>query len=143
MRPTAAAATPASGITAGLFGIGGPPLASYLLSIVCSNEEYIGMTRTMFAISAFVEMLLRIVCGSIQSSFCQLRFWHDRYFAREACRIKDAEEERQRKHDEIDLDLYDDRSQRSSDYSGKFLIEQKIKMAIENTVFSIAISFIT
>ena len=44
---TAAATASVSGITAGLFGIGGPPLAPYLLSVARSNEEYIGMMQTI------------------------------------------------------------------------------------------------
>ena len=60
---TAAATASVSGITAGLFGIGGPPLAPYLLSVARSNEEYIGMMQTMFALSSSVGMLLRIVRG--------------------------------------------------------------------------------
>lgn len=59
----AAATASVSGITAGLFGIGGPPLAPYLLSVARSNEEYIGMMQTMFALSSSVGMLLRIVRG--------------------------------------------------------------------------------
>ena len=60
---TAAATASVSGITAGLFGIGGLPLAPYLLSVARSNEEYIGMMQTMFALSSSVGMLLRIVRG--------------------------------------------------------------------------------
>lgn len=60
---TAAATASVSGITAGLFGIGDPPLAPYLLSVARSNEEYIGMMQTMFALSSSVGMLLRIVRG--------------------------------------------------------------------------------
>lgn len=52
-----------SGITGGLFGIGGPLMAPYYLDSTSSKEEYIGTLQTVFACSTIISFLMRIYRG--------------------------------------------------------------------------------
>lgn len=52
-----------SGITGGLFGIGGPLMAPYYLDATSSKEEYIGTLQTVFACSTFISFFMRIFRG--------------------------------------------------------------------------------
>lgn len=52
-----------SGITGGLFGIGGPLMAPYFLDITSSKEEYIGTLQAVFACTSFVGFFMRIFRG--------------------------------------------------------------------------------
>ena len=52
-----------SGITAGLFGIGGPLMALYFLAITDSKESYTGNLRGMFTCTCLCNTLTRISRG--------------------------------------------------------------------------------
>lgn len=65
-RPTPAAAvvvSAVSGISSGLFGIGGPLMAPYFLSTTKSKEEYIGTMQTLFVFSTVIGLGMRIARG--------------------------------------------------------------------------------
>lgn len=65
-RPTPAAAvvvSAISGISSGLFGIGGSLMAPYFLSTTKSKEEYIGAMQTLFAFSTVIGLGMRIAWG--------------------------------------------------------------------------------
>lgn len=62
-RPTPAVAITVSvisGISGGLFGIGGPLMAPYFLSATTGKEEYIGTMQTLFAFSTVIGLGMRI-----------------------------------------------------------------------------------
>lgn len=52
-----------SGITAGLFGIGGPLMAIYFVSATKSKEAYIGNLQFLFTTSTLASMAIRIANG--------------------------------------------------------------------------------
>lgn len=52
-----------SGITSGLFGIGGPLMAIYFLSATKSKEAYIGNLQFLFTTSTLASMAIRIANG--------------------------------------------------------------------------------
>lgn len=52
-----------SGISGGLFGIGGPLMAPYFLSVTKSKEEYIGTMQTLFSFSTVMGLGMRIARG--------------------------------------------------------------------------------
>ena len=52
-----------SGITSGLFGIGGPLMAIYFLSATKTKESYIGNLQFLFTTSTLASMAIRVVNG--------------------------------------------------------------------------------
>ena len=54
-----------AGITNGFFGIGGPPMALYYLTITNSKEEYIGTTQLYFFLNSIYTTSIRILSGII------------------------------------------------------------------------------
>ena len=52
-----------SGVTAGLFGIGGPLMALYFLAITDSKEEYTGNLQCMFTCTCLCNTMTRISRG--------------------------------------------------------------------------------
>ena len=52
-----------SGVTAGLFGIGGPLMALYFLAITNSKEEYTGNLQCMFTCTCLCNTMTRISQG--------------------------------------------------------------------------------
>lgn len=60
---TAVAVSSLSGVTAGLFGIGGPLMAPYFLSVTKTKEGYIALIQTLFACSTVISLISRILHG--------------------------------------------------------------------------------
>lgn len=58
-----------SGITNGLFGIGGPPIALYYLSTTQSKEQYIATTQFFFLITTTYTVCVRLMNGMISTLF--------------------------------------------------------------------------
>lgn len=52
-----------SGVTGGLFGIGGPLMGPYYLADTSSKEEYIGTLQTIFVVATSISFLVRIYRG--------------------------------------------------------------------------------
>lgn len=52
-----------SGVTGGLFGIGGPLMAPYFLDATSSKEEYIGTLQAVFACTTIIGFFTRICRG--------------------------------------------------------------------------------
>jgi uncharacterized membrane protein YfcA len=52
-----------SGITSGLFGIGGPLMAIYFVSATKTKESYIGNLQFLFTTSTLASMTIRIING--------------------------------------------------------------------------------
>lgn len=65
---TAVIVSTISGISGGLFGIGGPLMAPYFLSTTKSKEEYIGTIQTLFAFSTVIGLGMRIARGIYTAS---------------------------------------------------------------------------
>jgi len=62
-RKTAAVCAMISGITSGLFGIGGPLMAIYFISAIEDKKSYIGTTQFLFAFTNIINLLMRIANG--------------------------------------------------------------------------------
>lgn len=62
-RKTAALCGMISGITSGLFGIGGPLMAIYFISAIEDKKAYIGTIQFLFAFTNIVNLLMRIANG--------------------------------------------------------------------------------
>lgn len=62
-RAAVAACAAVSGITSGLFGIGGPLIALYFVRISQNKESYIGNTQFLFATTSIVNFAARISNG--------------------------------------------------------------------------------
>ena len=60
-----------SGITNGLFGIGGPPIAVYYLAVTDSKDAYIGTTQLVFFLTTIYTVLFRISKGLFCDDFWQ------------------------------------------------------------------------
>ena len=58
-----------SGITNGMFGIGGPPIAVYYLAVSDSKEAYIGTTQFFFLITTLYTIVFRLAKGLICNGF--------------------------------------------------------------------------
>ena len=58
-----------SGITNGMFGIGGPPIAVYYLAVSDSKEAYIGTTQFFFLITTLYTIVFRLSKGLICNGF--------------------------------------------------------------------------
>ena len=58
-----------SGVTNGLFGIGGPPIAVYYLAASENNDAYIGTTQFFFCIVTSYTIVFRFSKGLICSGF--------------------------------------------------------------------------
>jgi len=52
-----------AGAANGLFGIGGPPMALYFLTVTTTKEEYIGTTQTYFLLTSAYTTAVRIMGG--------------------------------------------------------------------------------
>ena len=52
-----------SGVFSGLFGVGGPLLAAYLIAVTNSQESYIGNTQFLFTATNIINMGIRIARG--------------------------------------------------------------------------------
>lgn len=52
-----------AGAANGLFGIGGPPMALYFLTVTGKKEEYIGTTQTYFLLTSVYSTVVRIMGG--------------------------------------------------------------------------------
>lgn len=61
--PAAVVCSAISGLSSGLFGIGGPLMSVYFLSNSRSKEEYTGTIQLFFACTATVNLLIRIGKG--------------------------------------------------------------------------------
>ena len=62
-RKTAVICAAISGITSGLFGIGGPLMALYFIGISKSKEAYIGNIQFLFAVTNVFNFITRISKG--------------------------------------------------------------------------------
>jgi len=62
-RKTAAVCAMISGITSGLFGIGGPLMAVYFISAIEDKKSYIGTIQFLFAFTNIINLLMRIANG--------------------------------------------------------------------------------
>ncbi len=60
---SAAVCSAISGVTSGLFGIGGPLMAVYFVSVSRDKESYIANIQCLFAVTNVVNFLLRISKG--------------------------------------------------------------------------------
>lgn len=58
-----------SGACSGLFGIGGPLLALYFLAATQEKEEYAGNLQFVFAVTTFMNLIIRIQKGFYTLSF--------------------------------------------------------------------------
>lgn len=58
-----------SGITVGLFGIGGPPLAMYFLAATDTKEEYLGEMNGVFSLTVIYQLVLRFIKGYVPEHF--------------------------------------------------------------------------
>lgn len=54
-----------SGVLGGLFGVGGPTMALYLIAVTRSKEEYLGTLQLLFVISNLAVTISRIANGII------------------------------------------------------------------------------
>ena len=63
MFGTAVVVSTISGLSSGFFGIGGPLMAPYFLSVSESKEEYIGMMQALFTLSTVTGLIARILRG--------------------------------------------------------------------------------
>lgn len=52
-----------SGVLSGLFGIGGPTMGLYLVTVTDNREKYLGTIQCFFTITGVVNMITRISCG--------------------------------------------------------------------------------
>ena len=52
-----------AGAANGLFGIGGPPMALYFLTITKGKEEYIGTSQAYFLLTCVYTTIIRIISG--------------------------------------------------------------------------------
>ena len=62
-RKTAVVCAMISGITSGLFGIGGPLMAVYFISAIEDKKSYIGTIQFLFAFTNIINLLMRIANG--------------------------------------------------------------------------------
>lgn len=62
-RKTATICAMISGVTSGLFGIGGPLMAIYFISAIEDKKSYIGTIQFLFAFTNIVNLLMRIANG--------------------------------------------------------------------------------
>lgn len=62
-RKTASVCAAVSGVTSGLFGIGGPLMAIYFVSATKEKETYLGSIQFLFAVTNAVNLLTRMVKG--------------------------------------------------------------------------------
>jgi len=61
--PTAMVCAGLSGVTGGLFGIGGPPMVVYFLAALDDKEKYIATIQLFFAITGSYTLGLRVLNG--------------------------------------------------------------------------------
>ncbi len=52
-----------SGVTSGLFAIGGPPMAPYMLAATKDHKSYLACMQLMFSISSLMNLIGRMVNG--------------------------------------------------------------------------------
>ncbi|MBR3693365.1 MAG: sulfite exporter TauE/SafE family protein [Erysipelotrichales bacterium] len=70
--PTVITCAMLAGAANGLFGIGGPPMALYFLTITNSKEEYIGTTQVYFLLTSLYTTLIRIMNNVIDEKIVML-----------------------------------------------------------------------
>lgn len=59
-----------SGISTGLFGIGGPPMAGYFMAVTGDDKKaYIGTIQSFFAISMFFSITARFCAGVMTKAY--------------------------------------------------------------------------
>jgi len=68
-RTTACVCSAVSGVTAGLFGIGGPLMAVYFISASNSKKSYIANTQFLFGATNIVNLITRIHRGIYTADF--------------------------------------------------------------------------
>ncbi|MBC8531829.1 sulfite exporter TauE/SafE family protein [Gehongia tenuis] len=76
IRPTkinGAIAGGLGGVLGGLFGMGGPPMVVYLLSLSDSNEQYLANIQTYFVITGTFTFLVRVLNGMVTATV--LTYW--------------------------------------------------------------------
>lgn len=61
--PTLAVCAALAGGANGLFGIGGPPMALYYLTVTESKESYIGTTQAYFLVTNIFTTVIRLTSG--------------------------------------------------------------------------------
>lgn len=61
--PTVVVCASLAGAANGLFGIGGPPMALYFLTLTDSKESYIGTTQTYFLLTSVYTTVIRMISG--------------------------------------------------------------------------------
>ena len=61
--PTATVCAAISGVTSGLFGIGGPLMAIYFVTATKGKEAYIGSIQFLFAATSVLNLFARVVNG--------------------------------------------------------------------------------
>lgn len=61
-----------AGAANGLFGIGGPPMALYFLTVTKEKEEYIGTTQTYFLLTSVYTTVVRIMGGILDEQLLLL-----------------------------------------------------------------------
>lgn len=65
--PTAMVCAGLSGVTGGLFGIGGPPMVVYFLAALDDKEKYIATIQLFFAVTGGYMLALRVASGIFTS----------------------------------------------------------------------------
>lgn len=61
--PTVLLCASLAGAANGLFGIGGPPMALYFLTVTREKEEYIGTTQMYFLLTSAYTTVIRLISG--------------------------------------------------------------------------------
>lgn len=61
--PTVLICASLAGVANGLFGIGGPPMALYFLTVTREKEEYVGTTQMYFLLTSAYTTVIRILSG--------------------------------------------------------------------------------
>lgn len=64
-----------SGTLSGLFGIGGPTMGLYLISVADNREKYLGTIQCFFTITGIVNMITRISCGLFTAEMLPVTFY--------------------------------------------------------------------
>ena len=70
--PTVVICASLAGAANGLFGIGGPPMALYFLTVTKEKEEYIGTTQMYFLLTSSYVTIVRIMGGLLDKQLLLL-----------------------------------------------------------------------
>lgn len=57
-----------AGVCGGLFGIGGPPVSLYYLTVTDTKEEYLGTINAFFSITVIFNIISRILNGTLTAN---------------------------------------------------------------------------